>query len=75
MERPWMAPPEKIPAKEEDLGGAASFGEAVPSKPPLARTSPAWTPIIAYCIANTVCLGARAGEFLLGADVQLAMCN
>ena len=27
--------------KGEDLGGAASFGEAVPSKPPLARTSPA----------------------------------
>ena len=67
--RPWMAPPDKVPTMGEDLGGVGLPRRGPPSKPPPARPSPAQAPpIFASCIANTVCPGARAGEFLLGAD-------
>ena len=56
-------------AKEKALERPASSGEAVSlgglPRPALPGAGP---PIFAYCIANTVRPGARAGEFLLGAD-------
>ena len=59
----------RIDAVGEDLGGTrllrrgrslqASPGETFPGVGPL---------MIVFCIANTVCPGARAGEILLGVD-------
>ena len=63
-------------AGEENLGGVGLFRRGTPlgglPRPDLPRRK---APANAYGIANTVCPGACAGEFLLGADEQSAMCN
>ena len=64
--RPWRRRPWRDPPLKE---------RPVPPSLPRRDLSPAQAPIHAYGIANTVCPGTCAGEFLLGADEFLEDCG
>ena len=59
--RPWRGPPLQE--------------RPVPPRHPRRDLSPTQAPLNAYGIANTVCPGACAGEFLLGADGVLRLAD
>ena len=55
-------------AREEDLGETRLLRRGRSLGAPPGETFPGvGPPIFAYCIANTVCPGTRAGEFFLRA--------